>query len=133
MSLEEISLIKFSALSKLTPNLLSSFAVWIYAWVCASTPGLTLIKTSTVFPPNCFDEDVYNEEKFMEICPTSDDLWFYIMALKNGYKIKATKADFYRLNSVPNSQETALCKINDKNQYEIFFSHLYNIVKEYNP
>ena len=86
----------------------------------------------TVFPPNCFDEDVYNEEKFMEICPTSDDLWFYIMALKNGYKIKATKADFYRLNSVPNSQETALCKINDKNQYEIFFSHLYNIVKEYN-
>ena len=42
----------------------------------------------TLFPPNCFDDEVFNEDVFMDICPEADDVWFTAMALKKGTYIK---------------------------------------------
>lgn len=36
-----------------------------------------------LFPSHCFDQEVFNEDVFMNICPNADDVWFNAMALKN--------------------------------------------------
>ena len=40
-----------------------------------------------LYPPNCFNEEVFNSDVFMDICPKADDIWFYCMA-----KINSTQA-----------------------------------------
>ena len=37
-----------------------------------------------LYPPHCLDEEVFNEEVFLDICKYADDVWFYAMALKKG-------------------------------------------------
>lgn len=36
-----------------------------------------------LYPPHCFDEEVFNESVFTDICKHADDIWFKAMALKN--------------------------------------------------
>lgn len=36
-----------------------------------------------LYPPRCFDEEVFNQQVFMDICKYADDVWFYAMAKKN--------------------------------------------------
>ena len=40
-----------------------------------------------LYPPNVLDEEVANQEIFMEICKYADDVWFNAMALKKGTRI----------------------------------------------
>lgn len=40
-----------------------------------------------LYPPHCLDKEVLNEESFMSLCPTADDIWFNAMALKNGTRV----------------------------------------------
>ena len=37
-----------------------------------------------VYPPGCLHPDVLDVDLFMELCPTSDDLWLKIMSLRKG-------------------------------------------------
>ncbi|MBO7478387.1 MAG: hypothetical protein J6U04_10700 [Salinivirgaceae bacterium] len=37
-----------------------------------------------LYPPHCFNDEVFNSEIFMDVCPKADDIWFYVMALING-------------------------------------------------
>lgn len=37
-----------------------------------------------LYPPGTLDEEVFNEEVFMDICKFADDIWFYTMAVKKG-------------------------------------------------
>ena len=37
-----------------------------------------------LYPPDCFNNEVFNEEVFMDICKYADDIWFKAMALLNG-------------------------------------------------
>ena len=39
-----------------------------------------------MYPPGSLSEEVFDEDAFMRFCPTGDDLWFWLMAKKNGYK-----------------------------------------------
>ncbi len=41
-----------------------------------------------LYPPNTFDADVFDKDVFMNICRTADDIWFKLMALKNGVLTK---------------------------------------------
>ncbi len=38
----------------------------------------------TLFPPHSLDDEVFNEEVFMDICKYADDIWFKAMSLKKG-------------------------------------------------
>lgn len=40
----------------------------------------------TLYPPNSFDDEVFNSDIFTKICPNADDIWFYSMALRKGSK-----------------------------------------------
>lgn len=64
-----------------------------------------------LFPPHCFHPDVDREELFTKLCPRQDDIWFWAMAVLNGWKIMLP-ANAYRLVNVEGSQEEALWEQN---------------------
>ena len=41
-----------------------------------------------LYPPNSFNQEVFNESVFMDICPLADDIWFKAMSLYNGMPSK---------------------------------------------
>lgn len=41
----------------------------------------------TLFPPNSLHKEVFNEDVFLSICPTADDVWFNAMARLQGTPI----------------------------------------------
>jgi len=41
----------------------------------------------TLFPPHCFDEEFFNEDAFMSLCPYADDVWINAMIWKSGKQI----------------------------------------------
>lgn len=44
-----------------------------------------------LYPPNVLYKDITNEELFTKLAPTNDDIWFWLMAVMNGTKIKLIK------------------------------------------
>lgn len=40
-----------------------------------------------LYPPHSLHKEVFNEDVFMDICPTADDIWFNAMARLNGTEI----------------------------------------------
>lgn len=40
-----------------------------------------------LYPPHCFTDEVLNEDIFKFLSPYGDDIWFYAMALSNGYTV----------------------------------------------
>ena len=76
-----------------------------------------------LYPPDCFNEEVFNEEIFFNICKYADDVWFKAMALLNGTMSKKifiseeTGADNF---CIDNTQNFTLSHINrDKNMNDI--------------
>lgn len=45
--------------------------------------------SGTLFPPHTLYKDITKAELFMQLCPTNDDIWFWLMAVLNGTKIYA--------------------------------------------
>ena len=110
-------------------------------WKNYSTPSYknTIIGCGGVlYPPKCFDDRVLDEEKFKTIIPTQDDVWFWAMAVLNKRKINVVKSYSMQLQTIENSQNTGLCKINNKktngkNSFQIIgseFRELISIIKE---
>ncbi len=61
-----------------------------------------------LYPPNCFDQEILNQEAFMTLAPYADDIWFYAMCLLKGTKIvkvftRKSNGDFVELPSAYNS------------------------------
>lgn len=38
-----------------------------------------------IYPSHSLDEEVFNEDVFLNICPSTDDIWFKVMSLRNGF------------------------------------------------
>lgn len=71
-----------------------------------------------LYPPNIFDDEILKIEKFQKLCPTNDDIWFWLMAVKNGIKVGVPDNPDLRLVYVGNTQEgESLTKINDHGQH----------------
>lgn len=52
-----------------------------------STSGTLIFPTTgggVLIPPGIFDSEVHDEQVFMTLCPTSDDVWFYFMVRRAG-------------------------------------------------
>ncbi len=91
--------------------------------------------SGALYPPNCLDKEVYNEEIFMNLSPYADDVWFWAMALKKGTKIGVVDSPLQLVYVNPekelhlNNEET-LSKINigeQKNDEQIM-----NVLSHYN-
>ena len=81
--------IKFDKFNNLLP-----YNEWDWDWKpsqAISEPSFHLFPTGAggiLYFPNCFDKEVLNEENFMKLAPTADDVWLKFMSLKNNVKCK---------------------------------------------
>ena len=66
----------------------------------------------TLFPPYSLHPDVVQKDIFMDLCQTTDDLWFWAMAVKN--QTKTAVAGYVRpLNRIEGSQVVSLFSVNN--------------------
>ena len=73
----------------------------------------------TIYPPNSLSNEVTNEELFLKLTPSTDDLWFKAMSLKQ--KTSSILSEYYTKEPIPiwGSQNISLKKGNikeDKNR-----------------
>ena len=64
-----------------------------------------------LFPPNSLPTEAFNDEKFLSICATADDVWFYFMLRLNGYQSKKIEGDS-KLYTWKGSQKVGLYHVN---------------------
>ncbi len=83
-----------------------------------------------LYPPHCFHPDVLDESKFMELAPTSDDIWFWLMAALAGYKVTAVQNPLNTLHYVEGTQDCGLWHVNDHGE-KLFWVHFNNILQAY--
>ena len=58
--------------------------------------------------PGALCEKVFDEDKFMRICPTADDIWFWAMAILNNTKITGIDNPYNFLTYVNVARETGV-------------------------
>lgn len=68
---------------------LSSYNDW---WYCKTSgeksyANLLMGVNGVLYPPHSMPDEVFNEDVFTSIAPTTDDLWFWAMAVLNGRRI----------------------------------------------
>lgn len=81
----------------------------------ASPLNFALGVEGILYPPGAFDDEVFNEEVFLSICPTADDVWFKAMELKAGTGVRNVYTHYERGGGIiPNLelQDTGLQVIN---------------------
>ena len=85
--------------------------VWNVQAPIASTLLFPTGVGGVLYPPGALDPDVLNEDKFMEFCPTADDVWLYFMGRKRGTKYRTVGSGF-KLAPWKGSQDTSLWSTN---------------------
>lgn len=50
------------------------------------------------YPPHIFDNEILREDIFMRLCPTADDLWFWVQEKRMGVKTQLTEIHGYGLH-----------------------------------
>lgn len=75
------------------------------SWLLPTTGG------GVVYPPKSLSTLSCDPSLFLQLAPTSDDIWFYWMARMNGTKICKTSAS-YNLVNVPKSHRVGLAQTN---------------------
>lgn len=55
-----------------------------------------------LYPPKVFDDEIVKKELFMELAPTADDLWFWIMEKRKNIKVDLIPNAGYGLNTAVN-------------------------------
>ena len=82
---------------------------WKYGYNCYDISPLNFATGcgGVLYPPNCFNKEVLNEEVFFDICHYADDIWFKAMSLLNNVSVK--KVFTHNKNSMdyyPNIQDS---------------------------
>ena len=100
-----------------------------------SLPHMALGYGGVLYPPCCFDDEVFNKEIYTKYCPFADDVWFWAMEIKNGTPVVIADKEmsvfsldiFYQYFH----EKSALSQINvdrDKNDEQIkAIMDLYNL------
>lgn len=68
-----------------------------------------------LYPPNSLDQEVLNIQKFKELIPTHDDIWFWAMSVLGKTKTKQVNGFDMSIVTVEDTQQFGLCNINKKN------------------
>lgn len=51
-----------------------------------------------LYPPHIFDSEIFNYEVFQKLAPFADDLWFWVMELRNHVNVILLENSSYKLN-----------------------------------
>lgn len=87
---------------------LKSYLQWIYTISHDCTNKKNNFFTGVggvLYPPDSLHKEVFNEDIFMDICPTADDVWFNAMARLKGTEIRksfthSNKGEDYLINDL---------------------------------
>lgn len=74
-------------------------------------PSFNLFPTGAggiLYPPNSLNQEVFNSDVFLRLCPLGDDIWFKAMALLNGTQTVMVYNKSMEFPTIPGSQENAL-------------------------
>lgn len=91
---------------------------------CFMIPVKNILPTGiggVLYPPHCYNSNIFDIEAIKSTCINGDDLWLNLMCRLNGTKVVHTEEKFGFI-TVLSSQETALCIENvdhDKNDMQI--------------
>ncbi len=79
-----------------------------------------------LYPPHSLHTDVVNAELFMKLAPTNDDLWFWIMAIRNGTRINVADYAIPAPKYIEGSQAVTLSSVNfgEEKRFEKDFQKL---------
>lgn len=85
-----------------------------YKWIVVSTRDDSSFLNfptgagGTLYFPNSLYKEVLNEQLFLELCPTGDDIWFWAMAVLNKTKITVSTPPMNNLIYVNLARETGI-------------------------
>lgn len=65
-----------------------------------------------LYPPQCFDSRVYDEERFMQLSPYGDDIWLKSMTLLQDVSCRKIAVYTKNFQELRHSQKTALRTVN---------------------
>ncbi len=84
-----------------------------------------------LYPPHIFDDEVLNEDAFRSLCRTNDDIWFWLMGVKNGIKVGVPQKPNLRLVYIGSTQESdTLTSINDHGE-NLFWKDFNAVINHY--
>jgi len=84
-----------------------------------------------LYPPNSLYKDILDEELFMKLAPTNDDVWFWTMAVLNNRKICVIKDYIPQPTGIDETLDgPCLTKINDHGD-KLFFKDLQRVFDYY--
>ncbi len=85
----------------------------------------------TLFPPNCFSEDVFRAEVFMEICMYADDVWLNLLAQFNKTSIVKIQRESENILPILIMDNIELHSLNVTNDYnDIQFQKVLQYLKD---
>lgn len=84
-----------------------------------------------LYPPHSLYKDAARENLFMELAPTNDDIWFWLMAVMNDTKIKQIAHNIDVPIEIEETQTgPCLCQVNDNGE-NLFYVQLDNVFNHY--
>jgi hypothetical protein len=84
-----------------------------------------------LYPPHCFSTEAIKRVLFEKLCYTNDDIWFWLMAVLNGTKVKVPKNPQIELLYVGKTQlGPTLTSINDRGE-KMFWKNFYSVLEYY--
>lgn len=90
-----------------------------------------------LYPPHCFNNEIFNEEFFLKKCPNGDDIWFKAMALLNNFQAKRAEVSFTQDDYMENDilslrglqKENVGKNLNDIKLKNVFNTYLKDFLK----
>lgn len=86
--------------------------------------------SGALYPPAPLPPEMTDEALFMELAPTNDDIWFWLMAARAGLRCNVVKGSEPALFYVEGSQEQALTKVNDQGE-KLFWRQLGAVLEKF--
>ena len=86
---------------------LESYNNWIIGAPGVQGPSFFLCATGVsgvLYPPQSLPQEVLNEEVFMNICSTNDDIWLKAMSILNGIQVKKVEMNSKHFPLIRKSQ-----------------------------
>lgn len=106
------------------------YADWKWNYLNGKDKSSLIFPTSgggVLYPPGAFHPDVMDENLFMNLCPTADDVWLYWMCAINDKKFRVVGEPF-DLRVWSGSQESSLWELNKDGGNDRQF---YNVLRHY--
>ena len=80
-----------------------------------------------LYPPHCLNSEVFNKEKFKDICMNADDIWLKFMEVLNGTEVAVTKCLWSHPITINKNDNTGLQFSNRcENRNDVYFKNMIN-------